>query len=105
MIIDTLHLGDIGDILILDLPVDSEIPSDLGSATTEILYEKPDTETKGSWDADLNGDLKAEYETAEGDIDQVGIWKLQVKVVVDGITKYGNIVFLKVLGDVEEVIE
>jgi hypothetical protein len=101
MILDTLHLDDYGDTIKVPIPEDTDIPTDLGSSVLEIRYTKPSGDS-GSWSADLSEDeSSAEYETVEGDIDEVGVWQIQLKIT-DSFIQYGDILFLKVLSNTPE---
>lgn len=63
---------------------------DLGDAEVKrILYWKPDY-TKGFWDATVSG-TKLTYDLQLGDIDQVGVWKFQAYIEIDGLRGPGEI--------------
>lgn len=71
------------------LTLDTQI--DLSGATvTHIRYEKPNGE-KGVWIGTVIETTKIEYQIEEGDLDQVGIWRLQAVVERAGELGLGQI--------------
>ena len=71
--------------VILDTTVDIT-----GASSATIKYEKPDG-TKGVWEGSIYDTTKVKYDIEEGDLDDVGIWKVQAVVVLGGLTGYGTI--------------
>ena len=67
------------------------VGQDLSSATdTKILYTKPNG-VPGEWVATVSG-TSLTYSTANDDIDQDGVWKVQPFYKIAGANKYGKIV-------------
>lgn len=65
---------------------------DLTSASNKkILYNKPDG-TAGGWTATAELTTFLYYDTAEADLDQPGMWKLQTYCEIAGKKLYGDIV-------------
>jgi hypothetical protein len=63
--------------------------SNLGSATVKkILFTRPD-KTSGAWEATVSG-TKLTYQPVTADLNQAGIWRLQVFVTIDGKDGYGD---------------
>lgn len=98
-----IHVGDIGTELRATI-YDGDTVVDL-SAATELLFimRKPDSTV-----VELTADLYTDgtdgiisYVVVSGDFDQVGQYKLQAKVSVDGGTYSSNIVSFKVHHNVE----
>lgn len=68
---------------------------DLSTATDlEILYKKPSGAT-GSWTAVVSGTALVAI-TDNNDLDEVGVWRVQTKVVIDSKVKKGRGVNLRV---------
>ena len=61
------------------------------SAASEvlILYRKP-SGVEGQWVGAANVNL-ATYDVQDGDLDEVGVWKIQPKVTIAGEVGYGEI--------------
>lgn len=79
-----IHVGDVGTILEVTV-TDSGVAVNLSSATTkEIFLSKPNgvVITKTAAFVSNGSDGKLQYTTIIGDLDQHGIWKLQVKVAL-----------------------
>lgn len=63
----------------------------LGSASeTKILYQKPVSGTKGEWTATVDG-TSLNYAVQNGDIDEIGNWKVQSYAVIGGRKAYGEV--------------
>lgn len=73
----------------LDTKIDLSTASYVG-----IDYKKPDG-TTGSWEGTADG-TQVVYEVVSGDLNQVGIYALQAKTVIDGATAKGELVQLTV---------
>jgi hypothetical protein len=75
--------------------------SDISTQTVlKIDWKKPDN-TEGSWDATLEGTTYACYITEDGDLDQAGIWKLQIYVEMPAWKGHGETVSMKVYEEFE----
>ncbi len=63
---------------------------DLSAQTTlQIKYQKPDG-TFGAWTAVISGTNYATYTTKDGDLDQDGVWQVQIYVVTPSFTAHGK---------------
>ena len=83
------HEGDIGFQIFIDTDVDCS-----GATSLKIDYQKPDG-SAGTWPATAmvkDGQDGVYYVTAEGDLDQAGVWLLQVDIAeLGGFTGSGRI--------------
>ena len=87
---DEVHLGDIGTVFratINDCSNGTQTPLDVSSATTlELFFKKPSgtvvTQTAVLTTDGTDGQI--EYVTISGDLDEVGNWMLQARVVMAG---------------------
>jgi hypothetical protein len=87
--------GDIGTKIILDAG------SDISTGTSfSIVYQKPDG-TTGSWTAILEGTQRIYYLTQSGDLDQIGAWKLQLRVELPSWQGRGEIAELTIYEKIE----
>ena len=83
-----IHLDDIGTRFEVTIK-DDGVVVDISSATTkEIIFKKPDgnTLTKNADFVNDGTDGKIDYSTVSGDLNLVGIWNIQAKVVLAGGT-------------------
>ena len=79
-----VFLNDIGTLIRVD------VGSDITGATVhEIKYIKPDG-TTDSWDATVSTQY-LQYTTVDGDLDQVGEWKIQALVTTASGTWHGEL--------------
>jgi len=90
---DEIHVGDVGTVFEITVQ-DGGSVIDISSATTkDIIFEKPDrtnlTKT-GSFTTD-GTDGKIRYTTAADDLDAVGVWQIQAKIVMPSGTWHTNI--------------
>lgn len=74
--------------------LDTKIQLDTASEVS-IDFKRPDN-TTGNWVGTADG-TKVVYTVQAGDLNQVGAWKLQAKVVIDGKTAKGEIVDFPIL--------
>ena len=79
-----IHIGDIGTRFLFTIQdCDSTDPVDVSTASSvEIVFKKPNGTNlvvAGTFLTD-GTDGKVYYDTANGDIDQIGYWKVQGKV-------------------------
>lgn len=83
-----IRLGDIGVSLRITVKDQDDAVVDLSSATVSFLVEKPggSIATFTASNVTDGTDGLVEYITESGDIDEVGIWTLQVKVVIGSTT-------------------
>jgi hypothetical protein len=89
-----VYKNDIGTKIKLDAG------SDISSATTlEIKYQKGDKITTGKWNATLEGTDYGYYVTQAGDLDTIGIWRLQLYAVLPTGTWRGETVEMEVFDD------
>lgn len=58
---------------------------------TRILYEKPQSKTKGYFEAQVSGTTLI-YNLQNGDIDEVGNWEFQAYIEIAGAYTFGGIV-------------
>lgn len=93
-----IHAGDIGtvfEIALKDCSVDPPVPVDLTGVTTiEIIFKKPlkGKLTKTGVVVNPPGtDGLINYTTIEGDLDVVGNWEIQVRVVFPTSTRSSDI--------------
>jgi len=86
MAADEIHLNDIGTTFLITVQ-DASITTDISSAVTkQIIFRKPDGSiltVDGSFTTD-GIDGKVQYSTVSGDLNQTGLWKLQVYLVFSG---------------------
>lgn len=66
-----------------------------GASYVGIDYKKPDGISTGSWEGTAEG-TQVVYEVVSGDLNQVGVYTLQAKTVIDAKTAKGEIVQLTV---------
>ena len=83
MAANEIHLEDIGTRFQVTL-YDDDVAVDVTGASITFYFQKPDqtTLTKSGVIGDAAGGV-VYYDTVAGDLDQVGSWKLQVRVVYD----------------------
>jgi hypothetical protein len=83
MAANEIHYNDIGTVLTITLK-DGTSVVDISAATTyNIIFGKPDgtsVEQSGTFTTD-GTDGKMYYTTVDGDLDQVGWWDIQAKIV------------------------
>jgi hypothetical protein len=91
---DKVYKNDIGTKIKLDAG------SDISTKTSlKIKYLKGDGVTSGEWDAILEGTDYGYYITVAGDLDTIGIWKLQLYAVLPSGTWRGETVEMQVFDD------
>lgn len=87
---DKVYINDVGTKIKL------YTGQDISSATiVKISYKKPNGDT-GEWDGSIEEDEYVVYIVQAGDLDQVGIWKLQAYVVLPDWTGRGETVDMEV---------
>jgi hypothetical protein len=93
-----IHVDDIGTTLVGTV-LDGGAAVDISSASSiQMIIKKPD-QTSLTKTASLNSDGtdgKMKYVTVAGDIDQVGNYKIQGKVVLGSATYYSSVSTFKV---------
>ena len=93
-----IHVDDIGTTLVGTV-LDDGSAVDISSASSiRMIIKKPD-QTSSTKTASFNTDGtdgKMKYVTVSGDIDQVGNYKLQGKVVIGSATYYSSVSTFKV---------
>ena len=93
-----IHIGDVGTTLVGTV-LDDGSAVDISSASVlQMIIKKPD-QTTLTKTASLNTDGtdgKMKYVTVTDDIDQVGNWKIQGKVVIGSATYYSSVSTFKV---------
>jgi len=85
MAFDRVFQGDIGTKIKLDS--DSTLT---GATTLQIKYKKP-SGTTGAWTATIEGTEYAYYLTEEDDLDESGVWELQLYAVLSAWQGHGAI--------------
>ena len=83
---DKVYRNDIGTAIILDTTENITTQTDL-----RILYQKPSGLT-GQWTAAVFETTKARYVTISGDLDEKGLWYLQVYLEIPQWKGYGETV-------------
>jgi hypothetical protein len=89
-----IHVGDVGTVIRITVKDENDTAVDVSGATVTKTFKflKPDGTTvlkAASFNTDgVNGILK--YTTLAADIDQSGVWKVQVNVVLAGATWYST---------------
>lgn len=94
MVKDEIHKNDIGTTFKLTVKDEDDAVVDVSSASTkDILIEKPDASvlTKTSSFTTDGTDGIIEYSTISGDIDAIGKYKIQGKVILSGSTYYTDV--------------
>ncbi len=83
---DTPRVGDVGTVIEMLIQEDGSAMDLSGATTMQIIFRKPDgskLEKDASFKTDgTDGRLK--YTIGAGDLDQVGVWSCQAKVIFAG---------------------
>ncbi|GAH06227.1 unnamed protein product, partial [marine sediment metagenome] len=79
-----IYKGDIGTKIELNAEIDISLATSL-----IIRYKKPDGSI-GEWTAILSGTEKAYYNTLAEDLDVVGVWQVQLSIVMSEWTGDGE---------------
>jgi len=87
---DKVYKNDIGTAIILDTTEDIQAQTEL-----KILYQKP-SGVEGYWDGSVVETTKVRYVTISGDLDESGLWYLQVYLAIPDWRGYGETVEMKV---------
>jgi hypothetical protein len=93
-----IHVGDIGTTLIGTVLDDGSVVNISSASSIQMIIKKPDqtTMTKtASFNSD-GTDGKMKYVTVADDIDQIGNYKIQGKVVIGSATYYSSVSTFKV---------
>ncbi len=90
---DKIYIDEIGLTIILDAGQDITGATDV---TIEVL--KP-SGTTVSWPAAVYDSQYVKYVTAEGDLDEAGMYKFQIELTLSGWTGRGNTTTLRVHDD------
>lgn len=80
-----VRLGDIGTDFEFTIKNQDGTAQDISAATTkQIIFKKPDltTSTKTAVLVNTGTDGKMKYKTISGDLDQIGAWSVQARVVL-----------------------
>ena len=93
-----IHVGDIGTTLIGTVLDDGAVVDISSAASMQMIIKRPDqtTMTKTASNYTDGTDGKMKYVTVTDDIDQVGNWKIQGKVVIGSATYYSSVSTFKV---------
>ena len=83
---DKVYKNDIGTAIILDTTENITTQTEL-----KILYQKP-SGLEGYWDASVFDTTKARYITTSGDLNEKGLWYLQVYLEIPNWRGYGETV-------------
>jgi len=89
-----IHLGDVGTVFVGTVTDDTGHVVDISGATTkQLTFKKPNGSkaTKAATFMTNGTDGKMQYTAVDGDVDQVGGWKLQGKVVLPSGTWYTDV--------------
>ncbi len=94
-----VHLGDIGTEFRITIVDEDGTAIDISSSSTKtVIFKKPDgtkLEKVASFvNSGTDGLLK--YVTISGDLDLIGTWKIQAKVILPGGSWYSNFKSFKV---------
>jgi len=93
-----IHVGDIGTTLIGTVLDDGAVVDISSASSMQMIIKRPDqtTMTKTASNYTDGTDGKMKYVTVTDDIDQVGNWKIQGKVVIGSATYYSSVSTFKV---------
>lgn len=78
------YVGDVGTEIILDAKTDISLQT-----TLEIHYEKPSGIT-GEWTAAVDNENFARYVTQVDDLDEAGVWRFRIYIILPTWTGYGE---------------
>lgn len=101
MAVGEIHVGAVGLIFRRTIKIDGAVV-DLSEATTkQFIFRKPDGSLLPVDAVWTNGgtDANAEYVTVAGDIDQVGEWRLQARLVMPNFNELSDIDIFQVKGN------
>lgn len=100
MAANEIRLGDIGTVFEITIQ-DNGTVVDISEATTqEIIFKKPDVDTvvvKATSFVTDGSDGKIKYTVASGDLDVIGKWQIQARIVLPGGEWKSDIVEFQVL--------
>jgi len=97
-----VHYNDIGTVFLVtvnDCVSGSATALDLSSASTlQIILKSPSgtAKTKSALLYTDGTDGKIQYTTVDGDLDEVGTWRIQANVTISGATHRSNVTSFKV---------
>ena len=93
-----IHVGDIGTTLVGTVLDDGAVVDISSASSMQMIIKRPDqtTMTKTASNYTDGTDGKMKYVTVTDDIDQVGNWKIQGKVVIGSATYYSSVSTFKV---------
>jgi len=97
-----LHYNDIGTIFLVtvqDCVSGTSTDMDVSAASTlEMIFKSPSgvSSTKSAVVDTDGSDGKIKYATVDGDLNEVGTWQIQVKIVIGGGTFRSNVGSFKV---------
>jgi len=79
-----IHKGDVGTVFQVTLLDGTTVVDISGATTKQILFQKPNgtTMTKNATFVTDGTDGKLKYTTVANDLDTIGLWKIQARVVL-----------------------
>ena len=97
-----IHYADIGTAFEITLQDDSTVVNISAATTKQIIFQKPDgTTVTETADFVTDGtDGKIQYVIASGDLDTVGTWSIQAKIIISTNTWYSDIQTFEVHGNI-----
>ncbi|MCP4651439.1 MAG: hypothetical protein GY853_15340 [PVC group bacterium] len=88
----TIHKGELG------IPIGfSQSADDISGATSTIYYQKPNSDTTGTWAGSMLSTTSLYYNLTLGDIDTAGSWLVWGKVIEATKTRWCGPVELYVI--------
>lgn len=84
MTAETVYKNTVGTVLVVDC---GEVIT--GATDIKLLVMKPD-ETEVEWNAVIDGETKIRYIVKSGDLDQVGLYKVQASLTLGSWSGRGN---------------
>jgi len=81
-----IYAGDVGTKIVLDAGCNIS-----NASLVEIVYRKPNGDT-GKWKAVVENSRYAIYITGQGDLEESGTWKIQLRVILPDWKGHGEIV-------------
>jgi len=85
-VLEEIHLNDIGTVFRATLYDGSTIVDVSGATTLELVFGKPDgtSSAKTATFTDDGVDGQIQYTVVDGDLDQLGDWKIQAHIILLG---------------------
>ena len=99
----TVHEGDIGTVIELQVTEDGSPLNVSGATDKQFIFKKPSLEILTvAASATTNGiDGKIQFVTVEGSLDEAGLWQVQAKVVLPSGTWKSSIIYIQVEANLE----